>query len=146
MTTRGTMTDLILAQPTLYESGTDAIPALKGRRCKACGYVFFPPQDYGCEKCGAEGEQLAPMSLPGRGILHSIATVHRHRDERVQVPFTVGVIILDNGPALISLLTATTDEGLKIGERMRAVLAPLRKDSTGRQIVELRFGREGAAQ
>ncbi len=48
------MIELILAQPTLSESSTDAIPALKGR-----GYTFFPPQDYGCEKCGAEGEQLA---------------------------------------------------------------------------------------
>src|SRR5208282_2253308 len=134
MTTGGAMTDLILAQPTLYESGTDAIPALKGRRCKSCGYAFFPPQDYGCEKCGAEGERLEPMSLPGRGILHSFATVHRHRDERVQVPFTVGLIILDDGPVLTSILAAATDEGLRIGDRMRAVLAPLRKDANRRQI------------
>ena len=132
------MTDLILAQATLYESG-DATTALKGRHCKSCGYTFFPPQDYGCEKCGAEGEQLAPMSLPGRGILHSFVTVHRHRDERVQVPFTVGVIILDDGPALTSILATATDEVLKIGDRMCAVLTPLRRDSNGRQIVELRF-------
>ncbi|MGO9450908.1 MAG: Zn-ribbon domain-containing OB-fold protein [Candidatus Binataceae bacterium] len=134
------MADLILAQPTLYDPG-NGTPVLKGRRCNSCGYVFFPPQNYGCEKCGAAGDNLAPMALAGRGTLHSFAIVHRHRDERVPVPFTVGVIILDDGPALTSVLTAAAAEEPKIGERMSAVLAPLRKDVTGRQMVELRFER-----
>ncbi len=140
------MTDLILAQPTLYESGTDAIPALKGRRCKSCGYAFFPPQDYGCEKCGALPDQLASIALPANGQLHSFATVHRHRDERVEVPFTVGVVLLDAGPAVTAILAAPTDDGLKIGDRMRGVLVPMKSQSTGQQVAEFRFAKEGSSR
>jgi uncharacterized OB-fold protein len=44
---------------------TAAEPALSGHRCRACGYVFFPPQSYGCEYCGAPGNQLEFKSLRG---------------------------------------------------------------------------------
>jgi hypothetical protein len=130
----------ILAQPSLYDvAGDHNSPVLKGRRCDSCGYIFFPPQDFGCERCGAAGPAVNPIRLAGRGVLHSFACVHRHRDERVAVPFTVGVVLLDDGPAISAILASPTGEGLRIGDRMTAVLAPLRKDESGRSLVELRF-------
>ena len=88
--------------------------------------------------------------LAGRGTLHSFATVHLHQDRSgkgLQAPFTVGLIVLDDGPAVRSTLTERTDAGLHIGDRMhsRARCRP-EPTSEGKQIVELRFAKTEAAQ
>jgi uncharacterized protein len=119
-------------------------PTLNGCRCRACGYVFFPPQSYGCEYCGATAEQLEPKSLRGTGSLASFATVHLHQGKEIEAPFTVGLIVLDDGPAVRAILTQRTDEGLKIGDGMRAVL--LDTNSEGGRAHELRFAKQEAAR
>ena len=141
------MPDQVLAQPELYTA--EAAPKLNGGRCKKCGYVFFPPQNYGCEACGALPDQLEPIALKGSGTLHSFATVHLHQDRSgkgLQAPFTVGLIVLDDGPAVRSILTAPTDEGLGIGDKMYSVLAPAGTDNEGKQVVELRFAKTEASR
>jgi uncharacterized protein len=114
-------------------------PTLNGGHCRACGYVFFPPQSYGCESCGAPPEQLEPKSLKGDGALSSFATINLHQDQGIETPFTVGVIVLDDGPAIRAVLTHKTDEGLKIGDRMRAVVVNV--GSKGAPANELRFAK-----
>jgi uncharacterized OB-fold protein len=141
------MPDQVLAQPALYSA--DGAPTLNGGRCKGCGYVFFPPQNYGCESCGALPDQLEPIALQGFGTLNSFATVHLHQDRSgkgLQAPFTVGLIVLDDGPAIRSILSAPTDAGLRIGDRMHSVLAPAGTNDEGKQIVELRFAKTEAAR
>ena len=141
------MSEQVLAQPALYTS--DDAPKLRGGHCKKCGYVFFPPQTYGCEFCGATDDQLEGVALAGTGKLHSFATVHLHQDRSgkgLQAPFTVGVIVLDDGPAIRSILSAPTDAGLRIGDRMHSLLAPGGTDDAGKQIVELRFAKTEAAR
>ncbi len=117
-------------------------PTLNGAQCRACGYVFFPPQWYGCEVCGAGIEQLESKSLAGRGKLSSFATVHLHQGKGIEAPFTVGVIVLDDGPAIRAVLTEKTDAGLKIGDRMRAVLVAAADDESNAQVNELRFAKQ----
>ncbi len=141
------MSEQILAQPALYTS--DDVPKLRGGRCKKCGYAFFPLQIYGCEFCGATDGQLEAVVLAGTGKLNSFATVHLHQDRSgkgLQAPFTVGVIVLDDGPAIRSILSAPTDEGLRTGDRMHSVLAPGGTNDEGKQIVELRFAKTEAAR
>ena len=67
------MDEKIAAQPELYAASVegDAVPTLKGGRCRACGYVFFPPQHYGCEVCGALPSELESVPLRGSGVLNS---------------------------------------------------------------------------
>ncbi len=132
------MADSVPAQPALY-SGSGSPPSLNGGRCRRCGYLFFPPQQYGCESCGAPREELEAVALPGRGRLHSFATVHLYQGQGIEAPFTVGVILLDDGPAIRSVLTNRTGEGLKAGDRMRATMVSQGCDEKGRQVVELRF-------
>jgi uncharacterized OB-fold protein len=120
----------------LFSAGAE--PALNGGRCRACGYVFFPPQSYGCEYCGATAEQLERRSLRGAGTLASFATVHLHQGKDMEAPFTVGLIVLDDGPAIRAILTQRTDEGLKIGDRMRATIVAGEGERGG----ELRFSKE----
>lgn len=136
------MSDTASPPTELFSSAAE--PELNGRRCRACGYVFFPPQSYGCEYCGAPGDQLEPKALRGAGKLASFATVHLHQGKDMEAPFTVGLIVLDDGPALRAILTQRTDEGLRIGDRMRAEIVDTNSDgSRGR---ELRFRKEEAAQ
>jgi uncharacterized OB-fold protein len=129
------------AQSELYSPDRADNPALNGGRCRACGYVFFPPQRYGCESCGAPPEQLEPAELRGWGRLHSYATVHLHQGKDIEAPFTVGLIVLDGGPAIRALLTNRTDEGLAIGDRMSSVLVAAGNDQEGNEMVEMRFAR-----
>jgi uncharacterized OB-fold protein len=115
-------------------------PTLNGGHCRACGYVFFPPQSYGCESCGAPPEKLEPKSLKGEGVLGSFATVNLHQDRGIETPFTVGVIGLDDGPAIRAVLTHKTDDRLKIGDRMRAVVVTVDNEA-GATVNELRFAK-----
>ena len=132
------MAESVLAQPALY-SGSGNPPSLNGGRCRRCGYVFFPPQQYGCESCGAPRGELEAVTLPGRGQLHSFATVHLHQGKGIEAPFTVGVILLDDGPAIRSILTNRTGQELKAGDRMSATMVSQGSDEHGRELMELRF-------
>jgi len=140
------MEQKIAAQPELYSASADGLPALNGGRCRACGYVFFPPQRYGCEVCGALPSELEAISLKRSGVLNSFATVHHHQGKGIEAPFTIGLIVLDDGPAVRSTLTARTDEGLQVGDRMHAVLVPAGRSADGKEIVELRFAKGAAGQ
>ena len=138
------MPDATVSSPVLYSASSDGPPKLNGARCRACGYVFFPPQFYGCEICGASGDDLQPMALKGEGMLSSFATVHLHQGKGIEAPFTVGVILLDDGPAIRAILAQKTDTGLKIGDRMRSEL--VRVAAEGSEHEELRFTREEHAR
>lgn len=138
------MAATIAAHPELYAADPIPEPVLKGARCRACGYVFFPPQSYGCESCGALPTELEPLNLRGRGALQSFATVHVHHGKGIEVPFTIGVIALDDGPIIRSVLAERTDQGLRIGDRMHSTLVAAGADDKGTDLVELRFTRENA--
>ena len=128
-------------QPELYSPDSADNPSLNGSKCRACGYVFFPPQRYGCESCGAPPDKLDAVQLAGRGTLHSYATVHLYMGTDIKAPFTIGLIVLDDGPAISSTLTNPTDEGLAIGDRMKSVLVTASTDQAGNEMVELRFAK-----
>ena len=133
------MTDRIPAQPGLYSLDAVAPPSLHGRKCQACGYIFFPPHPYSCEACGATADQISAYDLVGRGTLQSYATVHVYQGEDIKTPFTVGAVSLDGGPTIRAVLTCPTDEGLSLGAPMQSVFVPIGQDDSGREIVELRF-------
>jgi uncharacterized OB-fold protein len=131
-----------LLKPALYrEEGTDgapAHPALLGGACAACGYVFFPMQCYGCEKCGSG--DLQPRVLSGVGRLLASARVHLHAGKGREAPFTVGAIQLDDGPIVRTLLVEDT-RPLAPGARMATTLAPT-VDAEGEPRLDLRFTAE----
>jgi uncharacterized OB-fold protein len=131
----------ILLKPALYRAeGSESDPshpALLGGACE-CGYVFFPMQGYGCERCGST--RLTPRALCGRGKLIASAQVHLHGGKTRQAPFTVGSIALDDGPIVRSLLTAD-DAALRPGEQMVARLVAV-VDAEGAERLDLRFMRD----
>jgi uncharacterized OB-fold protein len=131
------MGDTPLLKPGLYRAeGSEADPghpALLGGAC-ACGYVFFPLQRYGCEKCG--GMDLSSKALSGAGRLLASARVHLHAGKTREAPFTVGSVKLDDGPIVRTLIEG--DEPPAVGARMVTVLAPV-VDAEGVPHLDLRF-------
>ena len=88
----------------LYSPDAADNPVLNGGKCRACGYVFFPPQRYGCESCGALPEKLEAAELRGRGRLHSYATVHLHQGKDiVPIPGTKRRAYLEENVAAAKL-------------------------------------------
>lgn len=132
------MDDLPLLKPALYQAqgsaGEPGHPALLGGAC-ACGYVFFPMQGYGCERCG--GRDLQPRALSGAGRLLASARVHLHAGKGREAPFTVGSIKLDDGP-IVRTLIEDHDTDLHPGIRMVTVLSPV-VDADGAPRSDLRF-------
>ena len=127
-----------LLKPGLYRAeGREALPdhpALLGGAC-ACGYVFFPLQHYGCERCGSL--ELSPRALSGAGRLLASARVHLHAGKGREAPFTVGSIKLDDGP-IVRTLIEDAGGALHPGERMVTTLAPV-ADADGAPRLDLRF-------
>lgn len=132
------MAGVTLLKPTLYQvEGTAAAPdhpALLGSVCN-CGYVFFPSQPYGCERCGSLG--LSPRLLSGVGHVLASARVHLHHGKGREAPFTIAAIALDDGPIVRTLMTED-DAAISAGDRVVAVLAPV-TDPEGAPRLDLRF-------
>jgi uncharacterized OB-fold protein len=132
------MAGAALLKPSLYSEEGSAVapdhPALLGGAC-ACGYVFFPLQRYGCERCGSV--DLAPRTLSGTGKLLASARVHLHAGKTREAPFTVGSIALDDGP-IVRTLIEEDGAPLHPGDRMVTTLAPV-IDDEGAPRLDLRF-------
>ena len=127
-----------LLKPDLYqEAGSPArpdLPALLGGVCD-CGYVFFPLQPYGCERCG--GVKLRGKALTGAGRLLAVARVHLHAGKGREAPFTVGAIRLDDGPIVRTLLEGDPSL-MRPGAPVVSTLASV-TDAEGDQRLDLRF-------
>ncbi|WP_417593235.1 Zn-ribbon domain-containing OB-fold protein [Parasphingorhabdus sp.] len=113
-------------------------PSLNGQICLDCGRVSFPPNQYGCEGCGAAADQLDAMPLTGRGRLTAFVTTHHANQRDIAVPYTVASIALDDGPVIRALMKEPTDEGLEIGARVEAVEV-VSPDGSESKASELRF-------
>ena len=133
---------LAVLKPALYQpEPVPHPPSLHGTHCSACGHVFFPPQDLGCERCGAAGSALQPRRLAGNGTLMSRVTVHLHAKPERSAPFVVGTVHLDDGPVVRALLDVAPEVLPRIGSPMVAVLTPLAPSSGDTTTtLDLRFG------
>jgi uncharacterized OB-fold protein len=129
-----------LLKPDLYALEDDGNVILKGARCR-CGYTFFPPQHYGCEKCGSTG--AAPATLRGRGKLVASAMVHIHSRPGREAPFVIGTIKLVDGPVVRALLAGSLD-GLCPGTAMTAILTSISSED-GKERLDLRFATDPGA-
>ncbi|MGI9595934.1 MAG: Zn-ribbon domain-containing OB-fold protein [Acidimicrobiales bacterium] len=130
------MTDVRVRYPQLMRLGDP--PTIVGQRCDRCGRQAFPPDPYGCEQCGAEAALLSASELAARGVIHAVATVHRHHHPRPETPFTVATIVLDDGISLKAVLDGNGPRA-SVGDEVRGVLVPWDTDDDGTEVVDLRF-------
>ncbi|MGY3696506.1 putative OB-fold protein [Bradyrhizobium sp. USDA 3240] len=130
-----------ILKPGLYSAASNdqagATARLKGGRCR-CGYVFFPMQTYGCERCGSHGDALTPCELSADGTLLAEATVHLHADKNRPTPFTIVKVALDDGPVIRTLL-AEDSAPVAPGRRVTGRLTAVGQSESGETVLDLRF-------
>jgi uncharacterized OB-fold protein len=101
----------------------DEAVVLRGGECRACGFVFFPFQHLGCERCGAFAESLRERSLTPAGVIENAAVVHIAPPSiGIAAPFQVARIALADGPVIAGLLSTTDVQAH--GAAVVAMLAP----------------------
>jgi len=128
---------LSLTKPALYAQDSTGQVVLLGGRC-TCGYVFFPLQQFGCERCGRHGAALTPVALRGVGTLLATAMVHMHADKRRTAPFVIGTVALDDGPIVRTLLTESPPL-VNQPVRVIATLLPVTTGEPATETLDLRF-------
>tara|TARA_Y100001936_G_scaffold54895_1_gene53715 strand:- start:3069 stop:3407 length:339 start_codon:yes stop_codon:yes gene_type:complete len=106
-----------------------------GHRCAICLRIAFPPDPYGCEKCGALATELDEFELEAKGSVRAVATVHRHHHPSPSTPFTVGVVELVAGPVLKAIVEG---EAVAVGDSVIGVLVD-GEDNDGNPVVDLHF-------
>ena len=99
---------------------------LVGGHCPACETYCFPKR-VRCEKCGAEKMEEYPFS--GGGTVLSMTTVYEApRGFADQVPYVAGLIQLDEGPVVATMITDSNPEDVTVGMRVTMVTRRIRCD------------------
>ena len=88
------------------------------QHCRDCGHVQFYQRAL-CGRCLGAGLEHRPAS--GDGTIYSFSTVHRPPSPEFKddVPYTVILVELAEGPRMISTLVDTPLETVSIGQAVR---------------------------
>ena len=92
------------------------------QRCRACGELRWPPL-VGCPEChsrDATWDEVRPTGTIWSFVVYHRAFAAELKDE---IPYTVAMVHLDDGPYLVGRLQDTEDAGRPpaIGDRVTAV-------------------------
>ncbi|HEX4356915.1 MAG TPA: OB-fold domain-containing protein [Pseudonocardia sp.] len=123
---------------SVLDRSVEGPTGLVGGVCGGCGFVFFPDQRYGCERCGRHGDDLRARTLAGRGTVLAATVVKLHADPRRTAPFTVLRLRLDDGPVVRAV--AVDGAEVAVGGRVEAVLVPIPEGAD--ELLGLRFAPE----
>ena len=107
-------------------------------RCESCKHLFFYPRIV-CPNCGAQS--IVTIVSKGFGVIHSFTHVHfspRGNFWEEDVPYTVALVDLDEGPRLLSRLVGDDCVHVEIGDAVQ-VEFPLIENSQHRLPVFRRF-------
>ncbi len=96
---------------------------LEGSLCTNCGSKFFPSRTV-CTEC--HSTNLEGFRFKGEGALYSYTTLaSAPAGFEDQLPYSVGMVKLDEGPMIEAMLTDANQEDLHIGMRMEMVTRKL---------------------
>jgi uncharacterized OB-fold protein len=90
------------------------------QRCRGCGHL----QVYQRALCGrCLGGDLAHLPASGEGTIYSFSTVYRppSPEFKEDVPYTVVLVELAEGPRMLSTLVDAPPETVRIGQRVGIV-------------------------
>lgn len=97
--------------------------ALLLQHCLDCGSIQFYQRAL-CGRCLSARVEHRPAS--GRGIIYSFSTVHRppSAEFKEDIPYTVVLVELAEGPRMISTLVDAPPETVRIGQAVEIVYEP----------------------
>ena len=101
---------------------------LIGNKCNNCQRVYFPPRDI-CPYCHRDSiGKMEKYQLNGTGEIISYTTVHEAAPAfKRQVPYTLALVKLDEGPVITAQLTGNLEK-LDINKRVHMVFRKIRQD------------------
>ena len=119
-------------------SSADEKPMLMGVRCSTCGLTAFPKIPT-CPRCTAPGTMTDAL-LEGRGKLDAFSIVHAALPG-FKAPSIQAYIVLAEGARIWSLVTGCEprEEALRVGMDMELVIAKVREDADGNDIISYQF-------
>lgn len=104
--------------------------ALVGEVCPHCEAKIFPPRDV-CPHCS--GEAKPPYQFSGQGEVYSYTVMNdAPAGFEENVPYTVAVVKLAEGPMVTAQLTDLGAEPVKIGMPVEMVTRRIRSDGNDR--------------
>jgi uncharacterized OB-fold protein len=93
--------------------------------CGACGHVFYYPRPH-CIACGSEDIALKPAAGTGRVFSFTHVAVSFYGPAwDSQLPYTVVLVDLDEGPRFLSRLVGTGAPTVASGDRVRLRFIPI---------------------
>jgi len=107
--------------------------ALVGEICPHCEAKIFPPRDV-CPHCS--GEAKTPYQFSGQGEVYSYTIMNdAPAGFEENVPYTVAVVKLAEGPMVTAQLTDLGEEPVKIGMPVEMVTRRIRSDGNDRGMI-----------
>lgn len=107
------------------------------QQCKECGKLQFPHRTI-CIGCFSVALQTVKAS--GKGKVYSFSTVYRAPSKGFlqDLPYTVGLIELDEGPRITSNIVGCKPEEVKIGMKVEVVFEDITDDITLPKFIPLK--------
>jgi uncharacterized OB-fold protein len=97
---------------------------LIGSRCEKCNKVYFPPR-YMCPQCRRVGKMLPHILKPrGKVITHTTIYAAASGFEE-QVPYSLAIIELEEGPRILAQVTDCDPNDVKIGDEVEIIFRKL---------------------
>jgi uncharacterized OB-fold protein len=90
------------------------------KRCQDCGDHLYPRRIF-CPRCA--GDNLEWVQARGRGRVYTFSTVYRAPDRSLPVPYTNGIVALEEGVYLFGRLTGKPDEEISIDDPVQVEFA-----------------------
>lgn len=100
---------------------------LRVQKCLDCGIHVFIPQPC-CTGC--MGSRLEWVVSSGRGTLYSYTVVHRPQQPAFEVPYTVAIVLLEEGFHMLSNLVDVAPEKIWIGMPLEVVFHAMNDEIT----------------
>jgi uncharacterized OB-fold protein len=104
--------------------------ALVGEVCPHCDVKIFPPRDV-CPDCG--GEAKSEFTFSGQGEVFSFTVMNdAPAGFEDNLPYTVALVKLKEGPVITAQLTDLGDQPVEIGMPVEMVTRRIRQDGDER--------------
>ncbi|MBI4284904.1 MAG: OB-fold domain-containing protein [Chloroflexi bacterium] len=119
-------------------------PRLLGNKCRSCGEVFFPRR-VACRNCSSQDMEDIVFSSSGK--LYAFTTIRvRPPHCIVPVPYMLGIVELEGGERVRTLLTDCDQSSLEIGmdmelgiESIGKAQEPVGKIEVGQEVQAWKF-------
>jgi len=103
---------------------------LVGEVCPHCDAKIFPPRDV-CPECGQEAK--TQFAFSGQGEVYSFTHMYDAPAGYAEnLPYTVALVKLDEGPVVTAQLTDLGDQEVQIGMPVEMVTRRIRQDGDER--------------